>query len=223
MFLLLNSKYYLCFMGAKKGVPRPSTEERYQKAWLNTIMGRPTQEGIEKKLRSKGIKEIEVKPTFEILKVNDYIHRGEYKKNELYKTARERNEEFLGVSIIKFWYKLLEDIGSQKQISIWEVAEEAGMPRVLQMLADKNVRKLSNFSLIYRFITILGEPFIPIYSQDELANYQIPTDLYKKVVRRKTKRSLSPYEYGRTKQTEAGRRYLISKRNKRNEQAKWIR
>ncbi len=208
-------------MGARKGVPRPDTSERYKQAFLNTINGRPTQEGIEKKLVSKGIKEIEVKPTLEVLKVNDYIHKGKYKENQLYKQAKEKNENFLGINILKFWYKWFEEIGAQRQLSIWEVAEEAGMPRILQTMADKNYTKLGSMHLAYRFATVLGEPFIPIFSAEELAAYKIPTDLYEKVVYRKTKRSLKHYQYGRVKPKGAGKDFLLSKRNMRLQKLKW--
>ncbi len=206
-------------MASKKIISKPDTSERYKRAWLNTISGRPTQEGIDVKLVSKRIKEIEVKPTFEILKVNDYIHKTKYKENPLYKNAREKNDDFLGINILKFWYKWIETIGYQKQMSIWEVAELSGMPRLLQKLANKEYKSLASMHLAYRFATILNEPFIPIFTEDELREYEIPFDLYEKVVKRLAKNSLKPSEYGKRKITNG---FLASKKNAQRNKIKWL-
>ncbi len=199
----------------------PNKSADYKKAYVNFIFNRPTMEGIDKRINSMEVKEIEVKPTFTITKINDYIHYGKYRGNKLYKEARQRNDEYLGLDIIKFWYMWLTELSEQKGVSIWEVCEEAGLPRLLKHLADKKYRTLASFRYIHRFALMLGEPFIPTYTEQELIDFKIPKFLYESVVKRKTKASLKPRLYGNKPLTEAGLRWFRYKQNKKNELLRW--
>jgi len=193
----------------------------YERACLNNIFGKPTLEGIDKPLYSKTVKGLIVKPTFEVFKVDHFIHKAEYRKNERYKEASRMNEEYLGVHLLKFWYKWLEQLCNDRGCTMYQLVVDAGKPRLLQHLREKKYHVLAKLSYAYRFAIMLGEPFVPIYTEKELDEYEIPLTLYEKVKVVKTKRSLNPSQYGKFRATPSSLSWLRYKSNKRREKLRW--
>lgn len=176
---------------------RKDRTKDYERVFANISLGRPTFEGVEKKIHSKELKEIEIKPTIKVYKVDMFIHKAEYRKKIEYIEARNRHDAYAGLDIIKFWYKWLERLCDERNCDVYELMEVAGKPRLLQYLRQQKRGLLMKLSLAHRFALILGEPFIPIYTEEELNDYQIPKTLYEKVTIVKTKRTKPAKEYGK--------------------------
>ncbi len=171
-----------------------------EKIMYNNMFEKDSFVGFDKRPNvAPSLKPFIVKPTFEIFKTQDFVHYGRYRKNEKYKEAREESDNYLGIDNWKFWIKWIMQIADERKCSIYDVVTMAAMPRLLSKIREKKHRELGKIGLAYRFATVLGEPFIPVFTEQELIDTQPPAELYDKVVKNKTKKSLKPHEYGKVK------------------------
>lgn len=136
----------------------------YNQILVNRVWKRSLRENLDVPQLACGLE----KTTHTVRKI-DYIIKRSTHMTPKYRQAKEVMSEIHALDYYLWWKRWLTQLCMDRGCDVYQLFEMAGLhPNALRRIIDCEYRYLSKFSLAHRIALVLGEPFLPVYSSQEL-------------------------------------------------------